>query len=321
MKYSTSKILLGLLLLVACLAMPAHAEISLQGDGGKLYIRSVQGQIWTPVRQGLPTEMMLNPWGDANGDIFGSWSENPITGLPEVVWSRNYEGQHEVVFSWFDDGEWRGPSRISVSPANDLTPLLLHDHHGTRYVVWTSWHEGRSDAWLSVAPVDCRVFSTPSRMNELEEQGRYVHGMVTEHSLLTVHEEIREDGRYLQIFEYLLYQPNTRSTPMENPFQESELSLGDPEENAPMSGNSTPDPLGPKPATQLEEPVPSLPQLHMESATLWVDWVHDDDRMGYAVHDFRNFVFGGFVELKSLAEIDSVRKRIENQVLRDRGRR
>lgn len=321
---SKTKTLAIVLAFVFCLCLPLQAEVSLQGDGSKIFVRADGGQVWKQHRPGVDQSLLLNPMGDVRGDRFGAWSTNPITGLAEVVWSKNTGGQFEVVFSWFENGAWQGPLNLSQSIANDLTPVLYHDHNGARYVLWTSYEEERSAARISVSQAGTPAFGRPIDMGGDEVFSRYPSGLVTSESLITVHEEVRGDDRVLRVLEYILLNPFIRSTPMENPFERAEIPMEDDGEDGLDKG---PDSIqsagwgvtitpGIRPdLNPARDAVPSDPQIHLEQGVAWVDWLQSETRAGFSAHDGNAFGEPRFLTLRGAGDLDAARQKIRATIL------
>jgi len=316
------------LLILLLLAPAVRAEVSVQPNGSDLFIKGHQGKVWVPVRHGVPAHFMLNPDGDSRGDIFGDWALNPYTGYPEVAWSRNEGGNYDVVFSWWDGLAWQGPVQISSSPANDLGPRLYHDGNGARYVLWTAWREKGSDAYLARANVAETDFGDPVKMQPEHYSGLLPSGRMTQYSLLTVHEEDHGSRRILRILESLLLEPYYRGTPIDNPFAADmgEVPLGtEPPENedpTPLGGSpdgdqgldrSALDP-GPDPV------LPSQPRIYWEMENLWVDWIEDEDSVGYSVYGIGGFMEPRFVHYHAPADAERARKKVRHLILHPKRR-
>ena len=150
----------------------------------------------------------------------------------------------------------------------------------------------------------------------------YPSGLITDYSVITVHEELRQDKRFLVVLEFPLADRHTRSTPMENPFSETEITMTQEEEDVPLSGSpGDHNGPGPKPPAQEGAIVPSDPQAHRADETLWVDWIQHSGSMGYSVFDGWEFSDPSFVELKSPGHVEQTRKKIQDEVLRPNGNR
>jgi hypothetical protein len=316
--------------LVLLAATTAFAEVSLQPHRSNLFIKSANGGIWAPVRHGAPAHYLLNPGGDVRGDIFGDWARNPVSGFPEVVWSRNQGGHFDVVFSWWNGLGWQGPARVSASPENDLRPFLYHDANGTRYVVWTGYEtDDRSSAWIAASFDGEADFGPPSKMHADPVSGLLPAAWVGEYSLLAVYEERRGDDRFLEILEYTLLERYLRSSAMDNPILLGEIILeeqpsslqptGSGSAGGPSTGVGRPEGEPSSPASSAF--LPSDPRIHMAAGVIWVDWIQTEHYLGYAAYEGAGFGQPEFVRYHGPPDLVRARRQVRRLVLGPPGHR
>ena len=142
----------GLWIIVTVLALLpslALAEVSAQLDArGKFkrfyYLTRKKGLmtvVWDQVRPWVPQYVLLNPLGDNLGDLPPAIEVSPVTGLPWVVWPKNFGNLKQLVVSkWEVKGrKWTDPKPITPGTPlvyDDLGPALAFDDAGTPYLVW-----------------------------------------------------------------------------------------------------------------------------------------------------------------------------------------
>lgn len=303
---------------VLLLPLAAAAEISVSANG-QLYTNFRGGQVWAPVRSGLPPERILNPEGDLHGDILDDWGVNPVSGMPEVAWSRQRGDGYDVVFSWWDGQVWQGPVAVSHSSfgTSHLRARLYHDLDGSRYVMWTARGSDDSDALLAASLPGDPYFCHPRRMHPDDVEGLLPSGVMTDLSLLTIHEEVRPSGdRFLELLEWALIEPWARGVPVDNPVNRGETEIGDGAASSmqaprPDSGEGPSRPS----ADTFEDEVPSDPRVYLEDDVLWVDWVDSSTRMGYSVWENGDLGPNHYVSIDGPGDLSRARKKIRQTVL------
>ncbi len=87
--------------------------------------------------------LILNYYGDMNGDGAPAFAMNPVTSQPEVVWSWNDGHDHEIVLSRWDGQQWTVAQVLTSADEEDLDPALWIDEGGTRHITW--WRHGTPD--------------------------------------------------------------------------------------------------------------------------------------------------------------------------------
>jgi len=139
------------LVVVAALALLpslALAEVSVQLNGrGEfkrvVYMTDARGRaIWAQMRPRLSPNTVLNPLGDNLGDEAPVIQISPVTGLPWVVWAKNFGNLKQLVHSTWDANakRWTDPRPIAPGTPliwDDRTPALAFDGFGTPYLVWS----------------------------------------------------------------------------------------------------------------------------------------------------------------------------------------
>jgi hypothetical protein len=152
---------------VALLASPAIAELSVSSPGNNVFFQAEPGQIWTKFRQGVPSERILNPFGDARGDGAPSIGTNPASGLPEVAWGRAGTWPAVMFASWDPELEqWNVrdfPRATGTSAWAGRVVQLLYDDHGNRLVVFDDPVTGR--ILLGSAPPYSQHLNRPIKLN------------------------------------------------------------------------------------------------------------------------------------------------------------
>jgi hypothetical protein len=306
-------------MLLAVLTVPAVAEVSVTpGNHPHLVLTARDGQVWTPVRK-APAHLYLNPYGDLRGDGAPSASVNPATGLPEVAWARNDEGSFDVVFSHWDGREWTVFETVGGGEENHLTPHLLHDGNGSRYVLWTGWQEGASTALVASATVDGR-FSAPRALNGAADQGRYPGAVTDEDSLWTVHEERRGATRYIILKQFGLIDPAEpgafvpKGNEIDNPLTQGATLADEGSEfppGVPLGGLvGMPGQVDP-PRVEYS---PSDPQVHAESGVVWVDWFQGERGLGYAIWDGEELDGSYFLAMDDKTDLERARREVRRIV-------
>jgi hypothetical protein len=151
---------LGLCLLFAVSAS-VHAEVSVRTDRDGHYVTTqvtVSGphgketKIWSPSGRGNRRAAPLNPYGDANGDLFPAIAESTdSTRHPWVVWSRFNGVSYDVAWSRWTDNGWSPIEWISPGSGleDDLDPDVAFDKSGRTYCVWWSEEDGTGRVYAS----------------------------------------------------------------------------------------------------------------------------------------------------------------------------
>lgn len=148
-------------------AVPAVAEVSVNGNGSTVFFQSAPGRTWSQFRGGVPAAHLLNPFGDERGDGAPSIGVNPYTQAPEVAWGRAGR-QPALVFASWDEGALAWNVR-DVAPARNATPwagrvvTLVHDDHGNRFVTLDDPDTG--SILLASAPPLSQHVNRPIRVN------------------------------------------------------------------------------------------------------------------------------------------------------------
>ncbi|MBI4161330.1 MAG: hypothetical protein HY509_02655 [Acidobacteria bacterium] len=151
----------GLLLMGLMLAPGARGEVSVVTDGagsfrGILHMYDTtapEATRWKVFRT-VPARLALNGDGDLFGDGPPDITLNPVTGLPEVVWSLADGSDTEIAFARFDGIQWTGLAlfsssspllselpreeiqRVTQNEQDDLDPRLDVGTDGFRRLTW-----------------------------------------------------------------------------------------------------------------------------------------------------------------------------------------
>jgi hypothetical protein len=157
----------GLVILTLCLvfiggSVGVNAEVSVRTDRAGKYVTtqilttSAQGlgqKIWSPRGRTARQELMLNPFGDVNGDLWPTIAETPRAPYqPWVVWSRFNGREYDLAWSaWTPEG-WSSISWVARgnTAGDDLDPEAAFDRTGRLFVVW--WRasaEGPARVYMS----------------------------------------------------------------------------------------------------------------------------------------------------------------------------
>jgi hypothetical protein len=105
-------------------------------------------KIWSPVRTGIESALLLNPGGDALADGPPSVTVDPATSLPVAVWASRRGGFYQILISRFEGREWtkvttpHGSDYLALTADawDNLDPSLSVDQDGSLALVW--WRQG-----------------------------------------------------------------------------------------------------------------------------------------------------------------------------------
>lgn len=124
--------------------VPLFAEMSAIRDSDDnyssyllIYRDSPNNEIWKKFSND-PNRVLLNENGDLNADGEPSFAINPITGSPEVVWSKFDGIDYEIAYSYFEGLEWSEYEIITYNNINDFDPCIAFNNDGTVKVAWWS---------------------------------------------------------------------------------------------------------------------------------------------------------------------------------------
>ncbi len=114
--------------------------------------------IWSPVTATDDFALLLNPGGEAHGDGPPSIRMNPVTQLPEAVWTLRSGRDAEIVWSRFDGTAWTSPVALTFGIGRSLDPKLWIDAGGNRRVAfWRRGHPGEPDGLFATALPDAET--------------------------------------------------------------------------------------------------------------------------------------------------------------------
>jgi hypothetical protein len=289
-------------------------------------ILAPDGQVWAPVRK-APEHFYLNPDGDLRGDGAPSAAVNPATGMPEVAWARNDDGQFDIVFSHWDGAAWTVFETVAEGDHTHLAPRLFHDGNGSRYVLWTAWKDGVSAALVSTSTVD-GAFSTPKVLDGDRYEGRYPSALVVEDSIWTAHEKRDQGRRYLVLQQFGLIDPGgpsgfvPKGNEIDNPWEKAQVNL-EPDvgsNNLLSRGGISSSPSGQIRPPRVEYP-PSHPMVHVEDGVIWADWYQGEAGLGYAVFDGVGLDGPYFLALDGRGDLEQGRRDVRRIVIGSAGGR
>ncbi len=131
-------------------------RLSAGSRGGKYTGTDNRGDgesIWSGPGQVSENDRVLNPRGDANGDLWPTVVESPIApNYPWVVWSRFNGTGYDLAWSRFQNDNWRPITwlQAETSAGDDLDPDMAFDHKGVPYLAWWRDNNGTGEVYISV---------------------------------------------------------------------------------------------------------------------------------------------------------------------------
>jgi hypothetical protein len=191
-----------LCLLAFTVAIDSHAEVSAKSDrrGNYIVTRVVpaggeaEPEIWTPLRDHVQrSAALLNPDGDANGDLWPAIVENRSdNGHPWVAWSRFNGEDYDLAWSRWTSGGWTEIAWVEreSSPGDDLDPAITFDFTGQAHMIWWRDLGGHGEVYLS-SYVD-GAWLEPFRVSDPALDSRYPLVRVDREGQLTI--EYYADG-------------------------------------------------------------------------------------------------------------------------------
>ncbi|HEV8701218.1 MAG TPA: hypothetical protein VGV60_08105 [Candidatus Polarisedimenticolia bacterium] len=166
-------VLVAALVIVPSLAL---AEVSVQFNGHGdfkrvVYLTGAHGRtyvVWGQMRPRLFPNTVLNPLGDNLGDLPPVIQLSPVTGLPWVVWPKNFGNLTQLVYSTWDASgkRWTDPRPIVAGMPliwGDITPALAFDGFGTPYLVWA---RAEQTATVYFSTLMSGVWTPPLRVSD-----------------------------------------------------------------------------------------------------------------------------------------------------------
>ena len=174
--------LAGLLAVAAFTVTDLRAEVTVIRDSSGGLIGTLQmfeigtggGNIWSPVRTSADPALLLNPDGDLYGDGPPSVVMNPVSHMPEAVWSY-WDGTHfQIAWSRFDGTAWSmvqtaaGPDfeYLTSGDRQNFDPKFWIDGAGNRRVAW--WRDSLAsvdEVVVAVLPAGETQWWTPQRIS------------------------------------------------------------------------------------------------------------------------------------------------------------
>lgn len=194
---------LTLLFVLLLSALPASAEVSVRFDRQGEYVTTQvlsgsifasERKIWTPRgRGGHRWNAVLNPYGDANGDLYPAVVESASTPhYPMVIWSGFNGLEYDLVWSRWSKHGWQPITWVAGSDGlgDDLDPDGVFDSQGRAYVVW--WRDEPQGGRIYVSTLIGARWSTPCLVSDAEMDSRYPALTVEPDDTLTVRYETPE---------------------------------------------------------------------------------------------------------------------------------
>ena len=162
-------------------AANASAEVSVRTDrrGGYLATqviyssRFAPNRVWGVQGRGGRHAHALNPYGDANGDLWPTIAESPRAPyLPWVVWSRFSGADYDLAWSRWTSAGWSPVMQMFDDGAagDDLDADLAFDAEGRPVAAWWRDEPGGGRVYISVFLN--RGWSTPYPVSEAGRDSR-----------------------------------------------------------------------------------------------------------------------------------------------------
>ncbi len=121
-----------------------HAEVSvikdLQGNYSCIlfaYRDNPENEVWNRYSC-FNNWLALNENGDLSSDGIPSFGINPITYLPEIVWSKFDGSDYEIAYSYFNGIAWSNIELLTDNNIDDLNPNITFNNNGKAKVTWWS---------------------------------------------------------------------------------------------------------------------------------------------------------------------------------------
>jgi len=337
-----------LLLAVLLLAGPLLAEVSVTPQGRPVVLVK-DGVVWAPVRHGVDSRFLLNPWGDVRGDGAPDLQVSPASGYPEVVWASRQGGGHEIAFARWTGERWE-TSVVTSDPADDLLPEIHHDAWGNRFILWVRQDQA-SGIFLAASPPGRPDFNHPLRLNAAGREAFEPSLAIGDGGqvLLSWIEVDHGGGLLLRLaevhpacdWEFVLLgggdipEPTPLAIlwirrggeeipePTAQAFLKHSLGGGDipePTALAPVlrGGGEIPEPT---PLPRFHAILPLQPRVHAEAGAVWVDWIQRGRQgslsMAYAAFD--GVAFGEVLTVPmrdaTVRGLDSARAEVRRRIL------
>jgi hypothetical protein len=176
-------LIFSLCLVFICGSVGVNAEVSVRTDRAGKYVTTqvlstnVQGagsRIWSPRGRTLRQALILNPLGDANGDLWPTIAETPREPhQPWVVWSRFNGYEYHLAWSaWTPEG-WSAIQwvRRGWATGDDLDPDAAFNRTGQLFVVW--WRAAEGNARVYMSTFLTRRWSRPMLISDPRVDSRY----------------------------------------------------------------------------------------------------------------------------------------------------
>ena len=220
--------------------------------------------VWRPLRDHLRAELHLNRDGEFNGDGPPAFALDPDTGFAIVVWAWFDGGDFEVVLSSWDGKVWRPFEWLTDNQVDDLDPRVEVGADGRRMVTW--WRANRSvdrldEVWYREHQPALDIWSEPEQVSPPVEQGR--HPDVAHHIDGSVH-VVFQAGDAPPWSVTVAWRPDGAVG-----FADRLVVA-----HSDYGGEIGSDPLAADVGAE----------IHESHGRLWVEWLQDDNLMGYSVY-------------------------------------
>ncbi len=242
--------ILIIFLLIYCFTI--LAEISTVKDSDNNYSSHIfmyrdypYNEIWKRFSNN-PNRVPLNENGDSNCDGKPSFTINPITGFPEVVWSKFDGNDYEIAYSYFDGLEWSNHEIITDNNFNDFNPCIAFNNNGTLKITW--WNDEPVQQVYYKIRKNSEDWSLKLRVSDHLEISRFP-SIVALNNLSYISYETLTNQNNKDI-----YSANIDDDPDPHPTLTYRIKVG----TSDFVSNS--------------EPTPQLKDGH-----LWVDWIYDEN--------------------------------------------
>lgn len=274
--------------LIIC--FPLFAELSATKDSEGNYSNTIfiysnfpDYQVWEKLSYNQ-NRRTLNENGDANGDQKPEFGLNPITGFPEVVWSKFDGSDYEISYSYFNGSEWANHEIITNNDLNDFDPCIEFSDDGTVKVAWWS-DEEIQQVYYKIRKINGEWSSNLRVSNPLE---RSIFPSITA----------------LNNLSFVSFESISNSN-------QSSISLS--------TIDDDPDPI-PALCSRIkigsDDFAPnSNPSSHSKNGHLWVDWIYDENFLCWSEKIYDEWIFQRYEPYSGLDDIPRARLYIKIKVL------
>ena len=150
MKNSRSRLQRSVIALVFLLASPwaiAEIGVAVDLDNERVFgpysiiddADPINGLVWSRYSMPVPSRVVLNENGAANGDGRPTTTLNTTSGLPLVTWGKKNGGAFDIVVSRFEQGAWTSPLVLASAVTSLMDPepqMVVDKQNGDVHVVY-----------------------------------------------------------------------------------------------------------------------------------------------------------------------------------------